>query len=114
MTLAIVARMAYMRKRVRDVLGSQHSRMYTSVAAMFIESGAVYSVVGLTFLVSYAMKSNVQNIFLQALQQAVVSDLPSLVIRLMVMIPYQCISTELIMLRVALGRAWSRDTTVQH
>ena len=72
MTLAIAGRMLYMRRTVISVLGPEHARLYTSVASMFIESGAVYSVLGLIFLVSYARGSNVQNLVLQSLDQAVV------------------------------------------
>ena len=42
---------------------------------MFIESGAVYSVVGLIFIISYGRQSNVQNLVFPSLEQAIVSVL---------------------------------------
>jgi hypothetical protein len=73
MTVAIVARIIYLRKRVVASLGKQHAQMYTSLASMFIESGALYSLWGLIYVISKARNSQVQNIVLQILNQVVVS-----------------------------------------
>lgn len=71
----IVGRLLLVRHRVRSALGEAHSRQYTSVAAMLIESAALDSIIGLIFIISYARNSNVQNLFLPALGQVEVSDL---------------------------------------
>ena len=73
MTLLIVLRLLYLRRRLSSVLSSLHAKTYTSVAAFFIESNAAYSIVGLIFIISYARNSNVQNLCLQTLDQVVVS-----------------------------------------
>jgi hypothetical protein len=73
MTLAIVIRLIYMRQRLSAALSATHAKMYTSVAAFFIESNAAYTIVGLIFIISYARNSNVQNLCLQTLDQVVVS-----------------------------------------
>ncbi|TDL29699.1 hypothetical protein BD410DRAFT_833964 [Rickenella mellea] len=93
-TLLITTRLLMMRSKVIEVLGPEHSKTYTSVAAMMIESAAPYSVTGLIFIICYARNSFVQNLVLPVLGQIM------------------CISPELIILRVSLGRAWSRDTTL--
>jgi len=93
MTLAIAYRLLSMRRRVTSTLGAEHGGMYTSVAAMIVESAAIYSVTGLVFIICYARHSNVQNLVLPILDQVV------------------CIAPELILLRVALGRAWTKKTS---
>jgi len=93
MTLAIAYRLMSMRRRVTTMLGAEHARTYTSVVAMIVESAAVYSVTGLVFIICYARKSNVQNLVLPILDQVV------------------CIAPELILLRVACGRAWTKQTS---
>ena len=72
MTLAIVSRLLYLRKRVAAALGPSHAIPYTSIASMFIESGALYSSLGLIYIVSYGVGSNVQNLVLQSVDQAAV------------------------------------------
>ncbi|TDL25367.1 hypothetical protein BD410DRAFT_717805 [Rickenella mellea] len=92
-TLMIVLRIILWRNKVKKTLGPEHSRTYTSVAAMLIESAAPYSVVGLIYIICYARTSNFQHLVLPVLAQIM------------------CISPELIILRVSLGRAWSKNTT---
>ena len=72
MTLAIAGRMLLIRKRVISTIGEEHAKLYTSVASMFIESGAVYSIIGLIFIISYGRQSNVQNLVFPSLEQAIV------------------------------------------
>ena len=66
-----------------------------SIASMLVESAMLYAVTGLIFIITYAINSNVQNLVLPVLSQMV------------------CISPELIILRVAMGRAVSASTYVQ-
>lgn len=91
-TLLIVGRLFYIRQRTRAVLSTSHSRTYTSIAAMLVESAALYSATALLFIITYARNSNVQNIVLPLLGQV------------------QAISPLLIMWRVARGQAISRET----
>ena len=69
MTLAIAGRILYWRWIVARKTDSAQAKSYVSLAAMVIESGASYSVLGLIFIVSYARGSNVQNVVYQALGQ---------------------------------------------
>jgi len=93
-TLMIVGRLLYIRQRTRAILSTSHSRMYTSIAAMLVESAALYSVTALLFIITYARDSNIQNIILPLLGQV------------------QAISPLLIMWRVARGHAISRETVM--
>lgn len=93
-TLLIVARLMLIRKRTRAILSSSHSRTYTSVAAMLVESAALYSLTVLLFIITYARGSNVQNLVLPLLGQV------------------QAICPLLIMWRVARGQAISRETVI--
>lgn len=93
-TSLIVARLYLMRRRTRAVLTSNHTKTYTSVASMLIESAALYSFLALVFIITYARNSNVQNLVLPVLGQI------------------QAISPLLIMWRVALGQAISRTVIV--
>ena len=73
MTLVIVGRIFYMRKRVATILGEEYAKSYTGLASMFIESGAIYTIVGLIFIIAYALDSDVQFLVLPCWEQAVVS-----------------------------------------
>ena len=84
-TSLIVARLYAIRRRTKAVLSASHSKTYTSIAAMLVESAALYSVTALIFIITYARNSNVQNLMLPLLGQV------------------QAISPLLIMWRVACG-----------
>ncbi|KAI5119328.1 hypothetical protein M0805_000558 [Coniferiporia weirii] len=90
-TSLIVARLFLIRARTRAVLSTHHARTYTSVAAMLVESAALYSATALLFVVTYAKNSQVQNLVLPVLGQV------------------QAVSPLLIMWRVARGQAISRE-----
>ncbi|KAJ7697027.1 hypothetical protein B0H17DRAFT_1052646, partial [Mycena rosella] len=62
LTVAIVLRLWLVRRRARTVLGNQHARQYTSIAAMLIESAALYAVWSTVFLASYVRQSPLENI----------------------------------------------------
>ncbi|KAF5329904.1 hypothetical protein D9758_018697 [Tetrapyrgos nigripes] len=91
-TFLIAARLLLMRQRSSKLLGYHSSSPYTTVSAMLIESAFIYSSTGLAFLISYGVNSPVQNLFLPLLGQV------------------QSIAPLLIILRVAEGKGWSKDT----
>ena len=66
-TTLIVGRLLYLRSRTLLVLNKEQARTYTSIAAMLVESAALYSVTGLIFIISYALDSMVQHVMLQVL-----------------------------------------------
>ncbi|KAF8641523.1 hypothetical protein AX16_009901 [Volvariella volvacea WC 439] len=93
LTLAISGRLLYVQNRIKRALGVEHSQMYTSIASMLVESAALYTIWGLVFLICYARNTPFQNIVLPPLGQV------------------QGIAPVLILLRVAQGRAWTKETT---
>jgi len=92
LTLLIVGRLFHMRAKLRGVLGDQHTRTYTSIAAMIYESAALYSFTGIAFIVAFARNS------------------PALYVILPFLGEVMCIAPLLIILRVALGRSFSSQT----
>ena len=68
-SIFITLRLLSQRRKVVNILGRQHAQQYVSIAAMIVESAALYSVFSITFLVLYAINHPVQNIFLQILPQ---------------------------------------------
>ena len=69
----ITLRLLSQRRKIVNILGKQHAQQYVSIAAMIIESAALYSVFSVTFLGLYGANHPVQNVFLQILPQIEVS-----------------------------------------
>ncbi|PSS05386.1 hypothetical protein PHLCEN_2v3875 [Hermanssonia centrifuga] len=93
LTLLIVGRLLYTTRLVKTAMGEDHAKMYTSTAALIVESAAPYAFTSILFIIVFARGSNVQNLILPILAQVM------------------CISPELIILRVARGNAWTTTTT---
>ena len=91
-TIAIVLRLLLYRHRIANVLGTSHGSQYTSIAAMIVESAAIFSAFSICFLIPFALNSSISSIFLQALGQVQIS------------------ATLLIIYRVASGKGWSSRT----
>jgi len=89
LTIAICIRLMIQRNRMK---GSGHSDIYFSLTAMLVESAALYSVIGVVFLITYGMGSFAQNIALALLS------------------PAQAIAPTLIIYRVAERQAWDGKT----
>ncbi|KAH7926277.1 hypothetical protein BV22DRAFT_371986 [Leucogyrophana mollusca] len=117
-TVLIVARLLWHRRRIARALdwpgtgffgsgggiigqsvhvfgGGANGAHYISIAAIFIESAAVYTVFSLLFIVSFATGSVVQNAFLQVQSHA------------------DTLASLLIIYRVLQGKAWSQETAAQ-
>jgi hypothetical protein len=62
-TILIVARLIYIRRQITQAIGQQHTRQYTSVVAMLIESAAMTTVCSLLFLIPYARGSAISSVF---------------------------------------------------
>lgn len=73
LSLLIASRLLWHRRSVLKSLGPGHTEMYTSIAAMFIESAALYAIVGIVYVICFARGSNVQNLLLGILGQVEVS-----------------------------------------
>ncbi|EIN03772.1 hypothetical protein PUNSTDRAFT_77726, partial [Punctularia strigosozonata HHB-11173 SS5] len=91
-TILTCIRLFSARRTLINALGAEHARLYTSVMTVVIESAALYSVVGLIFIICYARNSNVQNLVLPIMGQAM------------------CIAPLFITFRAARGRALTRGT----
>ena len=68
-TMAIVLRLLAFRYRTVAALGPKYGTQYTSIAAMIIESAAIYSAVSITFLVLFGINNSASQVFIQSLSQ---------------------------------------------
>ncbi|KAG1812181.1 uncharacterized protein BJ212DRAFT_1483356 [Suillus subaureus] len=91
-TIAIVLRLLIYRHRISKVLGSSYGTQYTSIAAMIIESAALYSAFSVAFLTLFLRNNPISETFIESLTQV------------------QIIAMLLIVFRVAQGKSWSQDT----
>ncbi|KAG2341050.1 hypothetical protein BDR05DRAFT_914832 [Suillus weaverae] len=91
-TIVIVLRLLIYRHRISTVLGSSYGTQYTSIAAMIIESAALYSAFSVAFLTLFLLNNPISATFIEALTQV------------------QIIAMLLIVFRVAQGKSWSQDT----
>ncbi|KAH9929362.1 uncharacterized protein B0H18DRAFT_1117406 [Fomitopsis serialis] len=92
-TLMIAARLWLYRYRITSVLGMGHGSHYTGIAAMIVESAAIYSTFALLFIIPFGVGNAIANTFLQALSQV------------------QIIAPLLIIYRVARGKGWTSNTS---
>ncbi|KAF9479417.1 hypothetical protein BDN70DRAFT_692120 [Pholiota conissans] len=96
LTILIAARLLIYRRKAMKTLPQGHATHYFSLAAIFVESAALYSIVALTFIVSYALNNPINQIFLALASSA------------------QQIAGYLIIYRLAEGRAWNQGTFASH
>jgi hypothetical protein len=68
-TILILVPLLIARRNATVMLGSSHARMYTSVAAIMIESALPNAIVSLIFLVLYVMNNTAENLFIMPLLQ---------------------------------------------
>jgi hypothetical protein len=69
----IVSSLLFYRWKVNRVLGAGHGAQYLSLAAMLIESAALYATWALLFLIPFMLNNPISEVFLQALGQVQVS-----------------------------------------
>ncbi|THU91641.1 hypothetical protein K435DRAFT_727002 [Dendrothele bispora CBS 962.96] len=91
-TALICIRLLALRKQVMDLLGPEHTKMYTSVVSMMVESALPFTTLGIAYVISYAKHSPTSIAFVQ-----VWGD-------------FAALSPQLIILRISLGKGWTRDT----
>jgi hypothetical protein len=108
-TLVIVLRLLTYRHRISKVLGSNYGTQYTSIAAMIVESAALYSAFSVVFLTLFLLNNPISATFLQSFTQVQVSTRKQRGIRAAYDMP-QIIAMLLIVFRVAQGKGWSQDT----
>lgn len=64
MTTLITVRLLLYRRTLLQRLPAQHARHYVSLLTIIVESAALYSVVALLFLITYAINNPINQIFL--------------------------------------------------
>ncbi|KAI1786820.1 hypothetical protein LXA43DRAFT_1168927 [Ganoderma leucocontextum] len=92
LTALIVARLLAFRRANAAFLPPDHAERYLSLAALIVESAALYTLFAVAFLISYGLNAPVNQVLLGFAQAA------------------QQVATYLIIYRVADGTAWSKDT----
>lgn len=74
LTIAITSRLLFYRQNIVSVMGTSHGSQYASIAAMIVESAAIFSTFSLLFLVPFAMNNPLNEVFFQALSGVQVSS----------------------------------------
>ncbi|KIK82322.1 hypothetical protein PAXRUDRAFT_832269 [Paxillus rubicundulus Ve08.2h10] len=88
----ICYRMLYHAMKVKKQLGNEYASGYFNVISVIIESALLYTLSGLAFLVSFGIGSAASVTFF------------------CVYVLAMCISQQMLILRVIMGRAWNKDT----
>lgn len=68
-TLLIVGRILFHRRRVNLLLGAEHVAHYTNIVAILVESASLYSAFSILFLVPFALNNPLSQVFLQTMGQ---------------------------------------------
>ncbi|KZV91439.1 hypothetical protein EXIGLDRAFT_570171, partial [Exidia glandulosa HHB12029] len=89
LTLLIVGRLLWHRRCLQRTLGPAHGHTYTTLAAMLVESAALYSVTTVVLIVAFVFGSSAAAIVLPLLGEIM------------------CIAPMLILLRVAFGQGYT-------
>ncbi|KAM6503774.1 hypothetical protein JOM56_000717 [Amanita muscaria] len=91
-TFLIILRLALHRRAILQTLPVDYAEQYLSMAVIFVESAALYSVFAVAFIICYALASPISQVFLPLVP------------------PCQQISGYLIIIRLAQGQAWTTNT----
>jgi len=94
-TISIISRLIRKRKYITAVLGKEHSKVYTGVVAMLVESATAYSVVGLIFIGTFFTRNSLYRMVLP-----IVGELEG-------------ICPLMIIYRITIGRGWTNQTMRQ-
>lgn len=116
-TILVVGRLLYIRNQVKNALGKEHSEPYTSAAALVVESAALYSILGIIFIASFARHSDVSNLVFLSISHVQVCDYLHHYygIGCLRLWGYsKGIAQLLIILRVAKGTAYTEDITMRN
>jgi len=118
-TSMICLRLLQMRALARETLSPEMSKMYTSVAAMLIESAAPISIVGTGLIIVAAQNGPLISSFVlvwsvfcveSESSHAQVTSMPGANLTDLCLLFCQSLSPQIIILRVAMGRGWLKQT----
>ncbi|KAH9934031.1 uncharacterized protein BXZ73DRAFT_46071 [Epithele typhae] len=87
----ICARILFFARRAEAVLGPDAARAYTGTAAILIESALPYALFGIAYVAALGVGSPVAILFES------------------IYVMFTCISPQLIILRILMGRAWTQN-----
>jgi len=88
----ICYRLLSVSKQLESSLGKEHSKTYTNVIAIMIESALPFTLLGIATIIPYALQHDTAIAIGQ------------------VWAKFMCLSPQLIVLRVVMGKAWSKET----
>ncbi|KAJ6625805.1 hypothetical protein B0H10DRAFT_591196 [Mycena sp. CBHHK59/15] len=92
LTMLIAGRILYHRQTMIDVLGPEYAKNYAGISAIVVESAVPFTIISIVLLGLFGDKNIAQNLFIP------------------LMVQVECIAPELIILRVVLGRSWTKGT----
>jgi len=73
-TLLVVGRLVRYRRQMESFVSKEHLRTYDEVMTMVVESAALYSIVGIIFIISFALHSDISNLVFLAISHIQVSS----------------------------------------
>ena len=73
-SLLIVLRLLFHRRRISEALGPGHGAIYASFAIIIVESASIYSICSLFYIIPYALNNPIAYLFVQILAEAQVSS----------------------------------------
>ncbi|KAF9228296.1 hypothetical protein BS17DRAFT_799667 [Gyrodon lividus] len=95
LTCLICGRIMHHGRQTRKYLGPGSTTTYYGVVSIIVESAIPYSLSGIAFVVAYALTSDLTIFFLS------------------IYVMFTCLSPQMLILRVASGRGWNRNTATQ-
>ncbi|THH32299.1 hypothetical protein EUX98_g1896 [Antrodiella citrinella] len=95
LTILICARLYYLSKQAKKMIGFHAAERYTSLAAIMIESAVPYTVMGIILLPFYARGNDIAIALGQVWSKLT------------------CLAPQMIVLRIVSGRAWDRQIVAQ-
>ncbi len=113
-TVLICGRILWVSRRLQQTLGGAAARTYTGAAALMIESMMPYTLLGIAYVATLGVNHPTSILFLSLYIMCTVRPHYVLfrLMRRLIHRSFQCISPQVIMLRVLLGRAWTKETAV--
>ncbi|OJT11900.1 hypothetical protein TRAPUB_11546 [Trametes pubescens] len=108
----ICVRILMLSRNMRGVLGADVVQTYTGAVALIVESALPYTLFGIAYVVSLGLQSPTSILFLSIYVMFTVCVLFRFPLSLLTP-GAQCISPQMIVLRVLMGRAWSRDAATR-
>ncbi|TBU27422.1 hypothetical protein BD311DRAFT_760383 [Dichomitus squalens] len=88
----IVGRILWVSRKMEKILGHQASKTYTGAAAIVIESMLPYTLFGIAYVATLGENSPVSILFLS------------------LYVMFTCVSPQIIILRMLMGRGWTEET----